>query len=182
MPRLPGAFQTDLKQSQNAALGRLILRWGQIDHVVANCILELSGRRRGRKRDKIDVLTAGQKIPILEGLRNTPRMSVEAVLAFDAFMPLWKGLIGVRNHVAHGVVAWDPDGRATTKLLYRERAVAIKDILAAEAITNFAAHAVLALRLAIGVSDDPEARHRLPPRPALPAIVRSYMKDAVSEY
>lgn len=175
--RPPGTFYIDMTAAQNAALGRMMLRWGQIDHLVANCILRLRGRPRKRQKEDIDGCTAGQRVRILADLMKTSPVTPEARKAFDAFLPIWRGLIGVRNHVAHGVTFWEPDGTADTKLQHRGRDEPIEKILAAESITNFAAHAVLSFRFALGLEADPDIRHPLPRRPAIPPIVKTYMKD-----
>lgn len=177
MTRVSGGFQAGLSRSQTGALGRMIVRWSQIDHIVSSCVLILRGRPRRKVREKIDNCPAGQKLRELTTLMATSAVSAEARAAYDEFVPLWRALIGVRNHVAHGVASWDPEGRVNTTLTFRGRRIAIKDVIAAEAIMNYAANAVMVFRMAIGKEGDAHPRQRLLRRPTIPTIVSVYMNE-----
>ena len=57
-------------------------------------------------------------------------------------------------------------------VISKKRTLSASEVFSSEEITNYAAHAALALRLAVGVKDEPGARHPLPERPARPEFLR----------
>lgn len=77
----------------------------------------------------------------------------------------------VRNDTLHGIVS--EDGTDSFKNHAKGRQLRKEDLFACEELTNYAAHAVLALRYAIGVPGaSRDARRALPERPAIPEFLR----------
>jgi hypothetical protein len=83
-----------------------------------------------------------------------------------------KGIQFVRNNVIHAIVLDDLDEGHVFHLRSKRRSLTKAEIFSAEELTNYAAHAAISLRYALGLKDVPGARRPLPDRPDIPKFLR----------
>ena len=82
------------------------------------------------------------------------------------------GIEYVRNNVIHAVMAEDKDQGVLFRLHSKNRSLTKEQVFSSEEISNYAAHAAIALRLALGIEGSPDAQHTLPDRPEIPEFLR----------
>ena len=87
-----------------------------------------------------------------------------------------KGITYVRNSVVHSIVLEDDNEGHVFHLRSKTRSLTKAEVFSAEEITNYAAHLVLALRLAIGFKDGEVHGYALPNRPEIPAFLQTVIQ------
>lgn len=170
----PIEFEPEISENQYARVGRLIVKWALIDHLIGTCINVQNGTTDEAAQRAVFSETAGRKIAMLEDAMRTLAPG-DARRAFEVLLPLWKGLKEARDNVAHGVATINEDRNVALHHRRKSRDAEIEEILSLEEVTNFVAHAALSLRYALGLKSDPNLRHSLPAIPPIPDLLTKYM-------
>jgi len=173
---IPFNFEPDLQDSEFEKLGRLTLRWAHIDHVIGNCLKRLL---RLSDEDAIKVIfpmPEERRMTTINELAPERRLKKDAIIALEALNWVLPGIRMVRNNVIHTVMFQDKDGNHYFELRSKRRKLSKEQVFAVEELTNFAAHAVLSFRFALGLKSRVVARHALPGRPAVPECLRAYFQ------
>jgi hypothetical protein len=169
----PFRYEPNFTVKDYETLGKLMLRWSHIDHVIANCLKRLL--RLSEDEGQVIVFQLDSKVR-LDRIRKLQKLSPlpteEARHAFAELDLMMKGLSPVRNNVAHAVMKDD----ATADQIFESRRTTRRytkaQIFETEELTNYAAHAALVLRDELGEKDPLGAPGPLPNRPEIPGFLR----------
>ena len=176
MIQSPFRFEKSLTPEDFQKIGQLSLRWAHIDHVIGNCLRVLLGLSDEEAVIKVFPLGASARLDRIQELRKLkPLGSPEAEHAWNELKPVMRGLLTVRTNVAHVVLIPDSGGQLTFHLRNKERDFTKEEIFETEELTNYAAHAALVLRHALGDKDPEGAPGALPDRPPIPAFLQPFI-------
>ncbi|MGX8013734.1 hypothetical protein ACVDG8_034585 [Mesorhizobium sp. ORM8.1] len=117
-------------------------------------------------------LSTEQRLQRLGQLAKVKPLNAEAEKALGELSAVMKGLQIVRNDTIHGIMADDGSGFVFHNRA-KQRQIPKDKVFSCEELTNYAAHAVLSLRFALGLKDNLDSRHPLPERPEVPEFLRS---------
>jgi hypothetical protein len=112
----------------------------------------------------------------MERIRELARiqsLNDDAKIALAELQAMMGAIRFVRNSVVHSIVIDDLKEGHVFHLRSKQRNLTIDEILSCEEITNYAAHAAISLRYALGIKGEPGERHPLPSRPPVPAFLQS---------
>jgi hypothetical protein len=177
MIQTPFRFEKQFTSSDFEILGRLSLRWSHIDHTAGNCLRVLLRLNPDEAVTMVFSLSSESRLRRIKELIEIKPVSAEAVHFFRELDAVMKGIRSVRNNVIHAVLFW-AGSTQQFHLRSKLRTYSKDQIFQAEELTNYAAHAVLNLRHALGKRDfDPdEIPPPLPERPEIPEFLRSLIR------
>lgn len=179
----PFLFGPPITDVQYQTLGKLMVKWSTIDHVLANCLRAIMKQTEEEAVITIFPMSSAQRLDLIKKLRHIARpsggqpLNSDAQAAIDALCFILPKLRAVRNNVAHAIPMRDGENDAAIILHNRARgrdqSITLDEVFSTEEVTNYAAHAVVSLRYAIGLAGaDPQQRYPLPAQPALPPILQ----------
>jgi hypothetical protein len=168
----PFRFEPSLTPEEYQKIGRLSLKWSTIEHICGNCLKTMLRLTDEEAVIIVFSLSLDQRIRRMKELAKISNLNQEASIALDELDWIMKGLQSVRNNVAHAIVTESDQGEHSFHLRSKQRTYTEAEVFSTEEITNYAAYAVLALRYALGLKDQPGARLPLPERPAIPEFLR----------
>jgi hypothetical protein len=169
----PFTFEDELTADDYQRIGRLALKWSHIDHIIGNCLKVMLGQTDEQAVVTVFSLGARQRLNQIKELAALKPLNPDAQIAFDELRAVMAGLQFVRNGVVHAIIVSDDREGHVFHLRSKKRNLTKSEVFATEEITNYAAHAVLSLRYALGLKGaDPAARHPLPERPEIPEFLR----------
>jgi hypothetical protein len=171
----PFLYEEKLTDEELKKIGQLALRWSHTEHILGNCLKVMLGLTDEQAIVTVFPLSLHQRLDQLRKLAaiNPPNDDAKAALAeLLAVMPM---IQAVRNGVIHAIIVDDGAGEQMFHLRSKERSIAKKEAFEAEELTNFAAHAALSLRHALGFKDVAGSRHALPGRPEIPASLQRFL-------
>lgn len=174
MLETPFSFEFGLAPVEFERIGRLSLRWSHIDHIIGNCLRAKLRLTNSEAVIAIFSLPAERRLSNLNDLAKMAPLNSDAFAALTALNWVMPGLRSIRNNVIHAVLNQDDDGEIQFELRSKQRSYSKAQIFASEELTNFAAHAAISLRMAIGVFGADGERHPLPPRPQVPESLRPF--------
>jgi len=173
MIETPFNFEPNLLPEEYQKLGQLSLRWSHIEHVIGNCLKVML--RLSEDEAIVIVFPASLELRLrkMKELAEINELNPDAQRAHDEIQLVMKGIQYVRNNVVHAVVIPETDGEHTFHLRSKKRSLTKEQIFSTEELTNYAAHAALSLRYALGHKQlAPGARYPLPDRPEIPKFLR----------
>jgi hypothetical protein len=171
MLETPFRYEPTFTPEEFQKLGQLTLRWSHIEHIVGNCL-----RHMLRLSDEEAILivfpmSLEQRMNRIHDLAKLAPLPADAQRALAELNGGVKAIQFVRGHVVHAVVMGEPPDEIHLELRSKKRKLTKKQIFDTEEITNYAAHAALAFRFALGLKDGEDVRWPLPDRPAVPAFL-----------
>lgn len=167
----PFRFEEWLTDADYKKLAELTLRWSHIEHVIANCLRVLLGMSMDDAEIMVFPLTLENRLQRIKKLANTKKLNDDAKTALEALQGVMGYIQKVRNTSIHAVVIDDPDKGQMFHLRSKGQSYTKDEVFSTEEITNYAAHAAISLRYALGIKDEPGARHPLPKKPAIPEFL-----------
>lgn len=168
----PFRYEADFTDDDYQALGRLMMRWSHTEHIIGNCLKVIMRLTDDEAVVAVFPAQTHQRIKLIKQFSDLNPLPVDARKALDEFMWAWQKLQQVRNMVAHGIVD-NTSGTISFHLRSKGKTWSKADVLVCEELTNFAAHAALSFRYALGFKGQPGERHPLPSRPLLPPFLES---------
>lgn len=175
MLETPFRFEPSLTDAEFKKLGQLTLRWSHIEHIIGNCLKVMLRMTDEEAHEVIFPQFLDWRLQKMKALEKLRPLAGDAKLAFDELHQIMPYIQYVRSNVVHAIVVpLNNDEDFAFHLRSKNRTFSKDEILSVEEITNYAAHVVLSLRLALGMKDAPDARHPLPDRPALPAFLQKW--------
>jgi len=169
----PFRFEPELSDEDFQKLGRLAMRWSHIEHFIGNCLRALLDLPMDQAIIMIFPLSTEKRLQKIAELAKIKPINAEAQEALTELAAVMKGLQIVRNDTIHGIMSDDESGNKVFHNRAKQRQLTKEQVFSCEELTNYAAHAVLSLRYALGLKDRPGARHPLPERPAIPAFLKA---------
>jgi len=172
MLETPFIFQNQLTPFDFQRLGELSLRWSHIEHIIGNCLRVML--RLSPEEAIVAVFPLGleQRLKLIRKLKKLSSLNQEALDALAQLEHVMPGIQFVRNSVAHAILIRGDDGDQVFHLRSKKRSLTKDEIFSSEELTNYAAHAALSLRYALGMKGHEGARHPLPEKPAIPEFLR----------
>ncbi len=174
MIETPFRYDPMLPSEDFTKLGQLMLRWSHTEHIIGNCLRVVLGLSLEQAAVVVFPLGADRRISHLTDLALIRPFNAEATAALSALKPTMKALQIVRSSIAHGVIADPDDANISFYLRSAGRTLTLQQIFSTEELTNYAAHAAVSLRYALGIKEGPDAWHALPDRPPIPEFLQSF--------
>ena len=173
----PFTFEQQLTASDFEKIGRLSLRWSHIDQTIGNCLRVLLRLTPEEAVTIVFSLNSDTRLRHIRELNGITPLSAEAIHYFRELDAVMRGIQSVRNNVIHALLMWS-DGEQHFHLRSKLRTYSKDQIFQTEELTNYAAHAVLNLRYALGKQDHgpDEVPPPLPERPEIPEFLRSLIQ------
>jgi len=143
-------------------------------HVIGNCLKAMLRLSDEEAIVAIFPLSTHQRLDHMKKIAKLNGLPADAQTALDELRVVMTGIQYVRNNnVVHAIIVDDEtEGRVFHLRSKRTFTHEGRGFATAE-WTNYAAHAVLSLRYALGLKGaDPGARHPLPDRPEVPEFLR----------
>jgi hypothetical protein len=139
-----------------------------------NCLKVLKGLTDDEAIDQIFPLPASRKMDEIKGLIGSQNLSAEGDEAYRELMNVMSGVRAVRDAVTHGTIMSEGndvmfDHRSKNRKFTRQ------DVLETEEMTNYAAHAAVLLRDALGDKDPDNKPGPLPQRPPVPKCLKPFI-------
>lgn len=170
----PFRFETELSPEDYQKIGVLALRWSHIDHILGNCLKVMLRQTDEEAVHTVFSLSTSQRLNQMKKLSKLNLLNSDAQLALDELQAVMKGIQYVRNSVVHAIVIDDVNEGHAFHLRSKQRTLTKAQVFATEELTNYAAHAVLSLRYALGLKGlDPSTRLPLPGRPVIPTFLQA---------
>lgn len=169
----PFRYEEWLTDADFQKLGQMSLRWSHIEHVIGNCLRVILRLSMPEATAIVFPLSLDRRLDKIKELSAITPLNDEADAAFRELYYVMKCVNYVRNNVVHAILVDDPDQGHVFHLRSKDRSIAKEQIFSVEELTNYAAHAVLSLRFALGMKGAPGERHPLPDRPEIPEFLRS---------
>jgi hypothetical protein len=177
MLETPFMFEADFTSAEFELIGRLILRWSHIDHVLGNCLKTMLGLTDEQAVYIVFPLSLDHRMSHIDRLSKTHTLNPNANTALQELRWLVKGIQVIRNNAVHAVVARNDAGiHKDFELRSKERKLSKEQIFASDELTNYAAHAALAFRVWLGGKIEPGPWHALPTRPSIPASLQTFFQ------
>jgi hypothetical protein len=177
MIETPFVFESDFTPAEFEKLGRLVLRWSHIEHILGNCLKAMLSLTDEQALYTVFPLSFEHRINRIQELSEIRSLSPEAKNALAELRWLAKGIQSVRSTAVHAVVARNEAGlHADFELRSKQRKMSKAQIFASEELTNYAAHAALAFRVWLGGKIDPGPWHTLPSRPPVPGSLQTWFQ------
>lgn len=168
----PYFLEYRLSAKELEKLGELSLTWSHIEHLLGNCLWSLLRLNKNEATIVVFPMTLERRLQCLSELAKKASLDAAATKALAELNDIMKAIQAVRNNVIHAILAPDPNGDAIFHLRSKERNLTKAQVFETEELTNYAAHAAVALRYALGVPGNPDERWPLPERPAIPEFLR----------
>jgi hypothetical protein len=176
MTPTPFRFESTLSPEDFQKIGQLSLRWSHIDHIIANCLKALLGLSDEEAIVMVFPLSTDARLRRIKDLDQIKPIHDDGKRYFVELDTVMRGIQAVRNNVIHAIILeGHPDG-TVFHLRSKQRTWTKSEIFAAEELTNYAAHAALLLRHALGEKDPAGAPPPLPSRPEIPEFLRLLIK------
>jgi hypothetical protein len=176
MLNTPFSFEMSFTPAEYEKLGQLALRWSHIEHVLANCLRSMLRISNEEAIIVVFEMGAEKRLAHINELASIQQLNKDAKAALSGLNWVISGIRSIRNNVAHAVIMYDDKGRELFELRSKQRQFTKEQVFASEELTNYAAHAAISLRLALGVLGAEDSRHALPERPDVPKCLTGYFQ------
>lgn len=167
----PFWFEQELTPDDFQKLGQLSLRWSHTDHIIGNCLKVLLRLTDEEAISVVFPLRAERRLVLLKELGKDKSLPADADRALRELWCIMPALQSIRNNVAHAVVYKSLGDEPTFHSRSKQRSYSRKQIFETEELTNYAAHAALVLRYALGEKGPEGAPGPLPARPPIPKFL-----------
>lgn len=174
MLQTPFLYEESLTPEDFQKLGQLALRWSHIDHIVGNCLKVMLGLSDEKAVVMVFSLGQDQRLKKLKQVADIAAPNPDACAALEGLRGVMGYIQQVRNNVIHAIMVEDPDQGQTFHLRSKGRSLTKEQVFSIEELTNYAAHAALSLRYALGLKGSPGEHHPLPDKPAIPEWLHNY--------
>src|SRR5215213_156232 len=170
----PFRFEPNLSPDEFQKIGQLSLRWSLTEHIIGNCLRVMLRLTEPEAAKVVFPLGLERKIKHMTDLAEIIEMTDLARERLDEVAYIMPGVQYVRNNVIHAIIIPDDvGGEHLFHLRSKGRSLTKTEVFSAEELTNYAGHAVIALRLALGGKDDPAGmNYTLPETPEIPEFLR----------
>jgi hypothetical protein len=172
----PFKFDPSLSPEDFQKIGQLAIRWAHIEHIIGHCLRKILRLSHEEAAIAVFPLSFDQRIEKIKSLSELKPLRDEAEDALYELLAFRTAIQTVRTNVLHAWVDSTEDGDHSFFVRSKNRTLTKQQIFSAEEITNYVAHAALALRYGIGLNVDPALRHPLPDRPAVPAFLQAGLR------
>ena len=169
----PFRYEEWLTPGEYQKLGELMLRWSHIDHIIGNCLSAMLRLSPEEAAAMVFPLSMDLRLQRLKKLVRIHGISEEAQNALDALVGVMEYIKKVRTNVVHAIMVDDAEDGLLFHLRSKQRTLTKDQVFQAEELTNYAAHAVMSFRYALGLKDAPDVRHSLPDKPEIPDFLRN---------
>lgn len=167
MLRSPFRYEEDLTATDFQKIGELLLRCSHIEHIIGNCLKALLRLTDEEAIEMVFPLPIEHRFQRVKKLARQGKLNAEAEAALEGLSGIFKYVQTARNDLAHGIIDESEDLLSFHRRS-NQRTVTKEEAFSTEELINYAAHASLALRYALGLKDGPGDRHPLPEAPAVP--------------
>jgi len=164
----PFRFEPSLAADDLQAIGRLAVKWSAIESIIGNCLTVL--RLVDEATLNVFLLSASAGLNKIQELATADPLNEKGQEALDALVPVVKALQFVRNTIIHGVIK-DDAGSLSFLSKSKGHSLTVDEVLSTEELVNYVAHAVYALRYALGIKGFENQSWPLPERPAIPEFL-----------
>jgi hypothetical protein len=173
----PFRFDTELSSGDFERLGRLLLRWSHIDHLIANCLKLQLGLDEDQARVMIFPLSTELRLQRMNELAKLKALpSDKAANVFQKLYAVMKGIRAIRTNVAHAVLI-EGDFVLRSK---KNRAFTKEEIFESEELTNYADILALTLRHELGEPGPAYGPpNPLPNSPSIPDFLKPHIPASV---
>jgi hypothetical protein len=154
-------------------IGELLLRWAQLENVVANCLRRMLRLSPEEADIMVFPLTLEQRFHRMDQIAEVNPVSDLVRASLQELKLLLPTIQYVRNSVIHSVVSEDPEDGHKFTLHSKRRTLTKAEIFSSEELTNYTLHVSLALRYALGFDGGRAHVYTLPERPDVPQFLLS---------
>ena len=169
----PFRYEEWLTPAEFQKLGELSLRWSHIDHIIGTCLMVMLRLSDEEAVIIVFPLSLESRLQKLKKLAELNPINEDAVAALEGLRSVMTHIQKIRNNVLHAILFDDPDRGQMFHLRSKSRSFTKEEIFSIEELTNYAAHAALALRFALEIKDARGERHPLPDMPAIPQFLQN---------
>lgn len=173
MLKSPFRYEEWLTSAEFEKVGELSLRWSHIDHIIGTCLMVMLRLSDEQAIIMVFPLSLDQRLNRLKKLSKLKRINKDAKAALDGLTQVATYIQQVRNIVIHAILADDPNEGLVFHLRSKTRSLTKQQVFEIEELTNYAAHAALALRFALEIKGARGERHPLPDMPAIPKFLHN---------
>ena len=166
----PFRFEPSLAPDDFQAIGRLAVKWSHIENIIGNCLKALLHLTDDEAVIVVFPLSTELRLKEIQQLVKVNSLNEKVQEALDALIPVIAALQFTRNHVIHGVIK-DDAGNLNVLFKPKSRSLTKAEALSTEELMNYAAHAVYALRSALGIEGFENVSFELPERPVIPEFL-----------
>lgn len=172
---LKSPFQYDdwLLPEDYQKLGELSLRWSTLDHIIGNCLSAMLKLSPEEAVVMVFPLTTQYRLEKIKDLAKITRLNKDAHTALAALVSVMKHISKVRNNVAHAILVEDDEAGAVLHLRSKGQTLTKEQVFSTEEITNYACHAAMALRYALGGKGLSGEQYPLPSKPDVPEFLHN---------
>ena len=172
---LNSPFQYDdwLTPKEYQKLAELSLRWSTLDHVIGNCLSTMLKLSPEEAVVVVFPLTTQYRLEKIKSLAKLKKINKDARAALAALLSVMKYISRVRNIAIHGIMIEDNEDGALFHNRSKGQTLTKEQVFSTEEITNYAAHAAISLRYALGIKGSPGERHPLPDKPDVPKFLHN---------
>ena len=160
----PFQYETWLTPAEYQKLGELSLRWSHLDHIIGNCLSAMLKLTAEQAVIVVFPLSTQIRLQRLKELARLKRIRKDGKAALEALVGVMEYINKVRNNAIHAILIEDDTDGAVFHLRSKRRTITKEQLFSIEELTNYAAHAALALSHAL----DRLPQHALPDRPDIP--------------
>lgn len=175
----PFQYETWLTPAEYEKLGELSLRWSHLDHIIGNCLSAMLKLSTEEAVIMVFSLDASRRLEKLKKLAKIKRLNKDARTALDALSEVMTYIMQVRNNLIHAIMIEDDQDGAVFHLRSKKRTLTKEQAFSIEELTNYAAHAALSLRYALGIKGSPGERHPLPEKPDVPDFLHNPIPNGI---
>jgi hypothetical protein len=173
----PFWFEQDFTPEDFQKLGQLSLRWSHIDHIIGSCLKVMLRLSDEEAVAVVFPLTTDRRLSLLKELAKGRSLFSEADHALRELWSIMPAIQLVRNNVAHAVIYRSLGDDPIFHLRSKERSFTRRQVFETEELTNYAAHAALVLRYALGEKGPEGAPSPLPERPRVPKFLQREIRS-----
>jgi hypothetical protein len=166
----PFRFEPSLAPDDFQAIGRLAVKWSHLEFIIGNCLKALLHLTDDEAVIVVFPLSTEVRLQKIQQLVKVNPPNEKGQEALDALIPAIAALQFVRNHVIHGVINEDA-GNLIFLSKSKSNGLTKAEALSIEELMNYAAHAVYALRSALGIEGFENVSFELPERPLIPEFL-----------
>ena len=167
MIQSPFRIEEQWPEEDFVTIGRFVLRWALIEHVLKNCLRQRLGLSLDQANLVVYPLYLNTVLEKIDRLHKTEPMPVEATELYSEIKPIVRALQPVRNDAVHSVLKETETG-FTFENRAKGRSRTMEEIANCEDLTCYVSAYVLAFRGALGFKEGPPPPDPLPSRPATP--------------
>lgn len=164
----PFQYEDWLTPKDYQKLGELSLRWSTLDHIIGNCLSAMLKLSPEEAVVMVFPLTAHQRLEKIKAIAKFKRTNEDTRAAIRALADVMEHISKVRNNVVHAILVEDETEGAVFHLRSKRRTLTREQVFSIEELTNYACHAALSLRYALGLKGARGERHTLPDKPDIP--------------